>query len=54
MITMIRKIRCLFFGHNWKYFPNNKGRICTKCGKEQTFINNKYKTIKNDPLGAFL
>ena len=50
---MIRFIRCLF-KHKWKYFPLNKGRICVRCGKEQYFHDNKYKTNDNDPLGAYL
>ena len=49
----MRFLRCLF-GHKWKYFPNNKGRICVKCGKEQSIKKGKFKTNKNDPLGAFL
>jgi len=51
---MIRTIRCWILKHQWKYFPKNKGRICTRCGKEQSVKDGKYVTNINDPLGTYL
>lgn len=47
------RLRCIF-KHKWKIFPNNKGRMCVRCGKEQIVKDNKYKTIKSESLGSYL